>query len=523
MEAILLTTELNAAIDSLTARVSEQDKLIAKMQTLIDYYESQFLLMKRRQFGALSEKTELDIRQMHLWGEAAPAVPLPSETEEITYTRKKRKGKREEDLSGLPVERIDYELSKEERACPVCGETMGDIGVDSRREFKLIPASVVVVEHAAHVYACDNCEKNNDSTPIIKAEAPKALISGSLASPSIVAHIVAQKYSNGMPLYRIEKGFQYDGVVVSRQTMSNWVIRCAESYLLTVYLMLKTFLLQEPLLHADETTVQVLHEPKRAAQTKSYEWVYRTSGYAKYKIVFYEYQETRNQEHPQAFLKDYNGYVHTDGYEGYHHLPSGIIVVGCWAHARRYWENLLKTIHKDKRKGSDAERGLLYINSLFELEREFKELSPEERFEKRLEKSKPIADEFFDWVSKLGALPKSPLGQAAHYALSQRKYLENVWLDGRTELSNNRCERSVKPFVMGRKAWLFSNTPNGAYASSILYSLIETAKENGLHPYLYIKYLFEVLPAVKNNEADDFLPWSLKLPIECRVIKKSKF
>jgi hypothetical protein len=287
--------------------------------------------------------------------------------------------------------------------------------------------------------------------------------------------------------------------------------------------MLKTFLLQEPLLHADETTVQVLHEPNRAAQTKSYEWVYRTSGYSKHKIVFYEYQETRKQEHPQTFFKDYKGYVHTDGYKAYHNLPPGIIVVGCWAHARRYWENLLKAIHKDKRKGSDAQRGVLYFNALFELEREFKELTPEQRFEKRLVKSKPIADEFFSWVSKLGALPKSPLGQAAHYALSQRRYLENVWLDGRIELSNNRCERSVKPFVMGRKAWLFSNTPNGAYASSILYSIIETAKENGLHPYLYIKYLLEVLPNAKAKDVNDFLPWSQKLPIECRVIGKPKF
>jgi hypothetical protein len=178
---------------------------------------------------------------------------------------------------------------------------------------------------------------------------------------------------------------------------------------------------------------------------------------------------------------------------------------------------MYKNLPKDKQKGSEAERGLAYINALFDLERKFKALSPDERYAQRLEKSKPIADAFFAWMGTLCALPKSPLGEAIKYAFSQRKYLENVFLDGRTELSNNRCERSVKPFVMGRKAWLFSNTPDGAKASSIMYSIIETAKENGLHPFHYVKFLLETLPSADTNEIEKLLPWSDSLPNECRA------
>jgi hypothetical protein len=281
-------------------------------------------------------------------------------------------------------------------------------------------------------------------------------------------------------------------------------------------------LLSAPALHSDETTVQVLKEPNRPAQSKSYEWVYRTSGSAEHQIIIFDYKETRKQEHPKEFLKGFKGLLHTDGYQVYHNLPPDIIVIGCWAHARRKWENLLKTLPEIKRKGSEAERGLYYINLLFEYEREYKNLKPKERYIKRLEKSKPVADEFFAWIETLGALPKSPLGEPVNYALSQRQYLMNVFVDGMAELSNNRCENSIRPFVRGRKAWLFSSTPEGARASSIMYSIIETAKENGLHPYHYIKFLLESLPNVKNSELKLFLPWSESLPEYCFTPFKGK-
>jgi len=521
METTKANAEHNNEIASLKAVVKQQSQELAKMAELIKFYEGQLLALKRRQFGVSSEKTPPDIRQMTLYGNPAPPEPPAPEMEQITYKRTKRQGKREEDLSGLPVERIDYELPLEVRNCPECGKSMADIGIDTRRELKLVPAKVVVVEHAAHTYACKNCQENSDSTPLVKAEAPKPLISGSLASASFVAHIVAQKYSNCLPLYRIEKGFQYEGVVISRQTMANWVIKCATIYFFAIYELLKEFLLKETLLHSDDTRYQVLREPGRKPQTKSAEWVYRTSGLSKHKIVFFEYKETRGQEHPQAFLKDFKGYLHVDGYQAYHNLPEAIIAVGCWQHARSYWEKMVKVLPESKRASSDALRGFNYINSLFGLERKWKDLAPEKRYELRLEKSKPIADAFFDWTEKLGALPKSPLGTASRYALSQRKYLENVFLDGRLELSNNRCERSIKSFVMGRKNWLFASSPEGALSSSIMYTIIETAKENGLNPFHYIKYLLEVLPTANISALESFLPWSHTLPDYCRVPAKS--
>jgi Transposase and inactivated derivatives len=516
---------MNNDTSTITIERSEYDALntrLAKMELLIQYYESQLLSAKRRQFGTSSERTEIDPQQLKLFEDSVAALP-EVETEDITYKRKKQKGKRESDLAGMPVERIDYELSDTARKCPDCGESMQDIGIDIRRELKLVPAKVVVVEHAAHAYACRSCEETSDRTPIAKAVTPPALISGSLASPSLVAHIATQKYSNGLPLYRIEKGFKYDGVNISRQTMSNWVIKCSELYLEPVYERLKQYLLNETVLHADETTVQVLHEQGRDAQTKSYEWIYRTGERAERSIAIYEYRETRNREHPGNFLKDFQGFLHTDGYQVYHNLPPEITVVGCWAHVRRKWEEILKKLPKDKRKGSNAETGVAYINALFKLEREFSELTAAERHQKRLEKSKPVSDAFFAWVENLtdDALPKSPLGEAVHYSLKQRKYLENVFLDGRTDISNNRAERAVKPFVMGRKAWLFSNTPAGAKASSVMYSILETAKDNGLHPHRYLEFLLDALPNATTSDLDALLPWSDTLPELCRVPRSS--
>jgi transposase len=507
------------------AKLESQALLITKQAALIKHYESQLLLLKRRQFGSSSERSQVDLDQLSFFADlfgntGTKDIVPPPETEEITYKRKKRKGKREEDLLALPVVRVDYKLSENEKSCPVCETTLQDTGKPSiRREIEIIPAQAIVKEHAVYSYACDNprcegvsvnrspgsdnsihptCPTHSDNSihptcpthsthsthstysgsvvdnagvmdvvpVVIKPDAPKPLISGSLASPSLVAHIAYQKYSNGMPLYRIEKGFQYDGVIISRQNMSNWVIKCSQIYLMSIYERLKYHLMQESVLHSDGTTVQVLREEGRAATTKSCEWVYRTSGASGKKIVLYEYTQTKGQEHPKRFLANWSGYLHTDGAQTYHNLPPDITIVGCWAHARRYFENIVKSLAQDKRKDSEGATGLAYINALFKLEREYAkelycgnsdagcgcgsisncgsdcgcvDLDYSKRHLWRTQKSKPIADDFFTWAGSLGALPQSPLGKAVHYALSQRKYLENIFLDGRCELSNNRA------------------------------------------------------------------------------------
>jgi len=523
-ETIDLLSEQNSL---LTKSGAQKDEIISKQGELIKFYEEQFAVAQRRQFGSSSEQTPDQLRFENLFNEpedqADPSLTEPT-IEEITYKRKKQKGKRKEDLSSLPVERTDYELSESERVCPECGDVMGDIGATVRNELEIIPAKVINREHAVHAYGCAKCEKDGKKRQIVKADASPSLISGSLASPSAVAHIATQKYVNGIPLYRTEKVLGYDGVTLSRQTMANWLIYCSQNYLVGVYSLMKMKLLEETVLHADETSVQVLHEPGRAAKNKSYEWLYRTSGCAEHQIVIFEYQETRRRDHPDEFLKEFEGYLHTDGYQVYHGLSPDITIVGCWSHCRRYWEKLYESITPaTARDGSDAERGLVYINLLFAFEHEYADLAPGERLKWRIEQSKPVSDDFFDWVETLRAPPKTLLGEAINYSLSQRVYLENIYLDGRLEISNNRAERALRPFVQGRKQWLFSNTPNGAEASSIYYSLIETAKENNVNPYQYIKFLLEKLPAAKSSDLEALLPWSDNIPEYCRIPVKASY
>jgi len=506
---------------TITISTSEYESLKsrkAELETLVKWYEEQFRLVKRRQFGQSSEKTQIP-EQLGMFDEAEMSEdqkePEPT-SEQITYTRKKRVGKREDDLSGLPVEVIEYELT--ECHCPECGEALHTMGKDTRRELTIIPAQVKVTEHVRNVYTCRNCEKTTNRSTIVKALMPEPVIKGSLASPSAVAHIMTQKYVTYTPLYRQEAEFLRQGIALSRQTMANWIIKSAEDWLEPIYERMRIQLLAHDVLHADETVVQVLKEPGKKANTNSYMWLYRTSGDATQPIVLYEYQPTRSSSHPKRFLSGWSGYLHTDGYAGYHTLPD-VTVIGCWAHMRRKFDEVLTTMKPEDRKDSNAHKGLEFCNRLFALEREFEDLPPNERYEKRLAQSKPVAEAFFAWAQKLGALPKASIGKALTYAEDQRKWLMNIYCDGRLELSNNRAERSIKPFVMGRKNWLFCNTTKGARASSVIYSIIETAKECGLKPFEYLKFLFETMPNITMSTINDLLPWSDSLPTICRVGK----
>jgi hypothetical protein len=252
-------------------------------------------------------------------------------------------------------------------------------------------------------------------------------------------------------------------------------------------------------------------------------WLYRTSGDAKFPIVLYEYQPDRKAERPSDFLKSFKGYLHTDGYKAYHSLPPDITVVGCLAHARRKFDEALKSLPQKDRKNSNCAKGKEYCDKLFELERTFAGLPPEERLQKRLELAKPLMAEFFAWAENHSHMTKTPLGKAANYALGQRKYLENYLLDGRLELSNNRAERSIKPFVIDRKNFLFANTPRGAKASAVMFSLIETAKENGINPFKYLVYIFKNAPNwdIRSNPhlLESLLPHLLPDSIKVKLLR----
>ena len=497
----------------------------AELELKLKWFEDQHRLHLQRLYGRSSEK--IDPGQLSLFNEAEsefkPEIPEPT-VEEITYKRKKKQGHREEMLKDLPVETVEYHLPEEERTCD-CGGKLHVMSKEIRKELKIVPAEVSVVEHVQYIYTCRDCEKNEVNTPVKTAKMPKSAIPGSIASSSAIAYVMNEKFVKGIPLYRQEQEWKRMGIEISRQTMANWMIQGSSRWFKPLHERMREHLLQKEILHADETTLQVLKEPGRNANSTSYMWLYRT-GREDTPIILYDYQTTRAGKHPARFLKGFKGYLHTDGYDGYS-LMSEVTLVGCWAHARRYFVDALKVLPPQKDNTPTAtEEGLKFCNKLFEIEKGLRHLTELERYKGRLKKSVPVLDDFKEWLryQKPRVLPKSPLGKAIKYCLNQWDKLTGFLLDGRLEIDNNRAERSIKPFVIGRKNWLFSNTPKGANSSAIIYSIVETAKENGLNPFSYLTYLFDELPNIDINDKnalDELMPWSKSLPESCKISKKS--
>lgn len=511
--------------ERLEQEYTKLQQLVAELTARLKWYEEQFRLARHRQFGAASERTPPE--QMHLGlfnepeVEADPKQAEP-DLETITYQRRKPRRQREAVLEDLPVETVEYHLPAQEQVCPSCHEPLHVMSTEVRRELKVIPAQVKVVQHVRHVYSCRRCEREGTETPVLTAPMPKPALPGSLASPSLLALVMTQKYVDALPLYRQEQQFDRLGISLSRQTLANWMIQASTRWLEPLYQRLHTHLLAQPVLHSDETTLQVLREEGRAAETPSYLWLYRT-GRVGPSIVLYDYQRTRGGEHPKKFLTGFRGYLHVDGYPGYHKVE-GVTLVGCWAHARRKFAEALKALPDTKQKAAvTAREGLEFCNRLFTIERDIRDAPDEERVRVRSERSRPVVDAFLAWLKAQSprVLPKSALGQAIAYCLAQWDKLVVFLQDGRLELDNNRSERSIKPFVIGRKNWLFSNTPRGAKASATIYSIIETARENGLNPLAYLTWLFEELPQLPDmgdpEALDRFLPWSPSVPAACRM------
>ena len=504
--------------EKLLELIEEKDHKIAELEQQVQWLMSQFRLAKHKQFGTSSEQT--DSSQMSIFNEAESnanlIAPEPELTEVKTHYRKKTRLTTDKLPKDLPVEIIEHEIPAEDCICSECGNKLHTMGRETREELKIIPAKAVIVRHVRHVYTCRNCEVNSDHAVILKADMPEPVIKGGFASPETIAHIAVQKFMMASPLYRQEQEWKQNGILLSRQTMSNWLIKASDEWLEPIYEEMKRRLCSHEVLHADETTLQVLKEPGKSAQSKSYMWLYRTSGEAKHQIVIYDYQPDRKHIHPETFLKNFNGYLHCDGYSGYHKLPDNITIVGCLAHLRRKFFDSLKMLPKEKQADSSSAKGVAYCDKLFRLERQFSSITPDNRLKERERLSRPIFDEFYNWVAGLAALPNTLLGKAVHYAESQRKYLERYLLDGRLEISNNRAERSIKPFVIGRKNWIFSNTQGGARASAIYYSLIISARENGLNPFEYLTWIFTNAPNLGKPgyvaNISDLLPDSTALP-----------
>ena len=530
-ERIKLEAEHARLEAKLATLEQEQAQVITSLTLQNEWLLEQLKLSKKKLFGRSSEQAEqlvmdqlsltMNEAEAYIFGmNSAGKAPVTVKA----YERKRQSGNVLDVVpEGTPAEVVEHRLPENERICSACGSEMVEIGKEVHRSLQMKPAQFWIREDVYYTYACKNCEQETGEANIVKAAKEPALLPGSFASAEAVAYLAAQKFVMYSPLYRLEQEFNRQGLKLSRQTMANWLLNTSEKWLRPVYDTLREQLRKESVLHADETTLQVLKEPGRSSASKSYMWLYRTSGCAKQAIVLYEYQSTRKAEHAEAFLQGFNGWLHADGYQGYHKLPENIRVVGCWAHARRKFDEALQTLPKEMQKDSPAAIGECYCSRLFKLEQAFAELTPEERYEKRLEQAKPVLDALLSWANEMQVktAPKSAMGRAIHYLLEQWPYLTRYLEDGRLELSNNRAERSIKPFVMGRKNWLFANTPGGAQASSVIYSLIETAKENGLDPYRYLLWLLQNAPVLSETDevwAEKLLP--ARAPEECYMPQK---
>ncbi|AGP90745.1 IS66 family transposase [Alteromonas mediterranea] len=471
------------------SRIAELEALLEEKSAWIAYLEEQFRVAQHKQFG---KSTEGHSGQGELFNEAEElVVEAETETAEeaISYTRKKPV--RKPLPKDLPREVIVHDLTDEEKICGCCSGDLHRIGEDKSEKLQFIPA-----------------EKNGISNTIKQAPVPHSVIPKGYATPSLLSQIITSKYQYGLPLYRQEAMFKQHGIELSRKTMADWIIRCAELFK-PLYEQLHQHLLKQPVIAADETTLKVVESEKAT----SYMWLY-TSGADSPNgnisdaeipnIVLYDYHNSRAGQCAVDFLDGYNGYLQVDGYQGYEQTQATLI--GCWAHARRKFMEAKKGAGK---KGSGkADWALNHIQKLYRIETQLKDKTVEVRYLTRQEKSLPLLNQFHTWLTKSvqQVLPKTKLGEAIQYCLNQWEKLARYTFDGQLSIDNNRAERAIKPFVIGRKNWLFSQTATGANASAVLYSIIETAKANDLNVFEYMMICLDELSR-PNADIEQLLPW----------------
>lgn len=515
--------------------IAERDEKIRKQNIQIDNMIQALLHARKKLFGPSTEVTQTD-GQLSLFESVQElAEQLNLSKEKITvkpYTRTARKpGVRKEMLAGFPQEVEKYVLPAEEK-CSVCGGEMKVTGKKVvRTEVEFQPAKLIVKQIIQQVAKCVSCGTEgspNEKCHFQKAAVPVPPLAHSISTPSLIAQVMYQKFALGLPLSRQEKDWYRLGLVLSRSNMANWVIRCSEEWFKPVYWRIYEKLLECDLIHMDETRIRCNKEEGKLPSSESFMWVMRSAASEDIQAAFFFYSRSRGGENARKLLKDFNGYLITDAYAGYDTVPD-IKRALCWSHARRY---LIESIPLDSQgkeiPGSKGAEGREYINLLFKVEEEIKNLPYEEKKQKRQDASKPILDAFWTWVEKTSAMytTNEKLTQALGYCQNQRKYLETFLEDGRIPLSNNYCEANIKPFATARRAWLFADTPKGAFANGVLYTLVESAKANDLDVYEYLKHLLTERPnnhhLEKPSVIDRLLPWSKELPEQCRMKRNRK-
>ena len=520
-----MITELRNMIKTLQATVDAASKREEVLIQERDNLKDEISLLRKKLFGSSSEKRVIDFPgQLNLFNEAElEQDPSIAETEELAAilpeeTPKKRKTRATdaERFKGIPVIKKYIDIPEEDKTCPVCSTPLVKIGEEFvRRELVFIPAKLKVVEIYSFNYSCPECSKR-DIPVMKKGKDGKPHMLYGMASAGTVAWVMYQKFCNSLPYCRQEKDWKQYGAAITRATMANWVIRNSEAFFRPMYEYFHRKLLERNFLMADETPLQVLHEEGRRAQTKSYMWLFRSGEDGGIPIILYKYSPTRAGDNAVEFLQEFNGYLMCDGYSGYNKV-SNAKRTACWAHIRRY---LTDAIPKGKQLDytQPSVQGMMYINQLFHLEDVIKaEHSSFNAIKKaRLEKEKPIVEGFLSWLDKQNPVKGSRMDKAVTYILNRRDYLMTYLEDGRCSFSNNLSENAIRPFTVGRKNWLFCDTPHGAQASAIVYTMVEMAKANGVNVYHYLTYLLEKLPddSMSDNELDQLAPWNEKVKAE---------
>lgn len=483
--------------------------------------------LTQKLYGRSSEKTSAIVEgQLSFFDEPETETDLNAQEPDLkevqNYRRKKFKGQRAELLKDLPRKKRLCSLAEEDRFCEICDDDLVSVGEEFiRTEIEFIPAKLQVIDYYRETFECRSCRKNGNPY-MEKSPMPYPVIQHSMASPSSVAWIAHQKYVNAMPLYRQEKEWQMLDVKLSRATMANWLIAATRDWLIPIVDLMHTKLLAHSYLHVDETVIQVMKENNRKNTTNSYMWVYGSVKTSSQPIRIFEYQPGRSGSYPQAFLKGYNGFIHTDAYSGYNKLPN-VTRCMCWAHLRRKFVDALPKDIAGAKKTIPTQ-GIEFCNKLFAIEKELEALNSDQRMLERLKQEKPVLDAFWSWIDSIQKsgtiLPKGKLLTAVNYANNHKIEFMNYLKDGNCVISNNLAENSIRPFTIGRKNWLFSGSPKGARTSAAMYSIIETAKANGLVPYKYLKFIFEELPGVQFKAhpefLEDYLPWNEEIQQLCK-------
>ena len=489
-----------------TLKKDELVNLAEQQSEKIAVLEQQLRLLLSKTYGTSSEKVSAD--QLALFESEISADEIGKADEDnitVTYQRKRR-GKRKVCDKNLERQRIEYTLDKVERLCD-CGAELTKIGEQKSEQYDMVPARYIVIEHVQHKYACSCCKSKESIKTAVK---PPQILPKTNAAAGLLSYITTAKYVDSTPLNRQEKQHERGGLYLPRNTMSRWLIQLADAVLPLINLF-DDEIRAGPYTQCDETTIQVLKETNRKASSKSYIWV-RHGGLPGKESVLYNYYPSRSSEVVVALFEGCHGYVQCDGYAAYNVLEKqGITLVGCMAHARRKFNDALQSLSsKEAVQKSKAATALTFFKKLYAIEKEGKVLSPEERYALRQEKSIPLLNTFKEWLGAQVILPKSPLGVAINYTLNQWEKLIRYCDDGILEIDNNRDERAVRPVAIGRRNWLFADTPKGAHTNARFYSLIETCKLHGHEPYAYLKHIFKELPlATTVEDYEALLPWCL--------------